>query len=167
MKVCCFSGHRPGRFPWGTDESNGECRRLKGLLKKEIERAVSDGFTHFIAGGAAGVDTWAADIVSEMKRGGKVQVTLEIAVPFTGYNQYPGRAEEKRKKQAYGAADRVTVVSEMKSTLSYYERNRYMVDRSQRLIAIYDEGAGLLGGTYHTLRYARAKGIEIRQIGWL
>ena len=166
MKACCFSGHRPDRFPWGTDERDAGCRRLKKLLKEEIENALLDGYTHFIAGGASGVDTWAAEIVLELKRRGKKPLTLEIAVPFAGYNRLPGRGAERQRK-IDRAADRITVVSRMRSVLAYYERNRYMVDQSQRLIAVFDEEAGIRGGTFQTLKYARKKGIEIRQIGWV
>ena len=37
-------------------------------------------------------------------------------------------------------------------------RNRYMVDRSSRLIAVYD---GMLGGTMYTLTYAMKQGLDI------
>jgi len=167
MKACCFSGHRPDRFPWGTDEKDEGCMRLKAMLKAEIEQAVLDGYTHFIAGGASGVDTWAAEIVREMKRRAKKPITLEIALPFAGYNNRPGRAGAKRQRKINTAAARITVVSEIKSLPAYYARNRYMVDNSQRLIAVFDEESGIRGGTFQTLRYARLKGIEIRQIGWV
>ena len=37
-------------------------------------------------------------------------------------------------------------------------RNRYMVDHSALLIAVYD---GMLGGTMYTLSYAMKQGLEI------
>ena len=37
-------------------------------------------------------------------------------------------------------------------------RNRYMVDRSSRLIAVYD---GLLGGTMYTVSYAMKQGLKV------
>jgi predicted Rossmann fold nucleotide-binding protein DprA/Smf involved in DNA uptake len=37
-------------------------------------------------------------------------------------------------------------------------RNRYMVDRSARLIAAYD---GLLGGTMYTIHYAMRRGVDV------
>lgn len=166
MKACCFSGHRPDRFPWGTDETDEGCVRLKALLKKEIESALADGYTHFIAGGASGADTWAAETVLEMKRKGKKQITLEIALPFAGYNVRPARLEAKRQFKINAFADVITVVSGIKSLPAYHMRNRYMVDNSRRLIAVFDEQSGIRGGTFQTLRYARMKGLEIRQICW-
>ena len=167
MKACCFSGHRPDRFPWGTDEKDEGCLRLKMMLQAEIEQAVLDGYTHFIAGGAPGVDTWAAEIIREMKQSVKKPVTLEIALPFAGYNGRAGRAGADRQKMVCASADKITVVSGLKSLPAYHARNRYMVDNSRRLIAVFDEQSGMRGGTFQTLRYARMRGLEIRQIGWV
>ncbi len=41
------------------------------------------------------------------------------------------------------------------------ERNRYMVNRSSLLIALFD---GLPGGTKKTIEYANQQGLEIRII---
>ena len=166
MKACCFSGHRPDRFPWGPNENDEGCRRLKALLKEEIEEACRAGHTHFIAGGASGVDTWAAEIVREVKRGAGGILTLEIAVPFEGFNSGWGAGDMRRQKKIQDAADKITVVSTVKKAHAFYERNRYMVDQSDRLIAVFDEKAGIRGGTFQTLCYAKMKGIEVRQIAW-
>ena len=28
-KTCCFTGHRPAKLPWGSDESDERCQALK------------------------------------------------------------------------------------------------------------------------------------------
>ena len=58
---CCFTGHRPAKLPWGTDEGDERCLRLKARLREVIARAVEDGYTHFICGMAEGccVYRWA------------------------------------------------------------------------------------------------------------
>ena len=45
---CCFTGHRPAKLPWGTDEGDERCLRLKARLREVIARAVEDGYTHFL-----------------------------------------------------------------------------------------------------------------------
>lgn len=69
LKRCAFSGHRPLYFPWKENESDPACVRLKAALEEEIDKAVADGFSYFITGGAEGVDTWAAEIVLDRRRG--------------------------------------------------------------------------------------------------
>ena len=34
--TCCFTGHRPDKLPWGTDETAENCL----MLKREIEQAL-------------------------------------------------------------------------------------------------------------------------------
>ena len=46
-------------------------------------------------------------------------------------------------------------------------RDRYMIDNSSRIIAVYDERSNLKSGTYRALCYAKEKNIEIRQIRWM
>ena len=41
---CCFSGHRPGKLPWGDDEGDRRCLALK-------ERLVQNGDTVVITAG--------------------------------------------------------------------------------------------------------------------
>ena len=54
LKRCAFSGHRPLYFPWKENESDPACVRLKAALEEEIDKAVADGFSYFITGGAEG-----------------------------------------------------------------------------------------------------------------
>ena len=37
-KSCAFTGHRPQRFPWGYNESDPRCAKLKASLVSEIEK---------------------------------------------------------------------------------------------------------------------------------
>jgi len=46
-------------------------------------------------------------------------------------------------------------------------RDRYMIDRSSRLIAVYDEHSRIHSGTWRALCYARKKQLGIRQIRWM
>ena len=47
---CCFSGHRPGKLPWGDDEGDRRCLALKERLWNEMEAAYERGYRHFICG---------------------------------------------------------------------------------------------------------------------
>ena len=57
MKNCCFTGHRPKSLPFGYNESEPECRRMKDRLRETVEKLITEeGVTHFISGMAMGVD---------------------------------------------------------------------------------------------------------------
>jgi uncharacterized phage-like protein YoqJ len=128
--------------------------------------ALSDGFDYFITGGALGVDTWAGEIILEVKS--RKQVFFEIAVPFESYNKNLEKRIVERLDKIQNAADKVTIVSRgVGFGRAFYERDHYMVDKSRRIIAVYDEWSNIKSATYLTLQYAKKKGIEIRQIEWM
>ena len=60
------------------------------------------------------------------------------------------------------ACDEVKVFSERYNRGCYFVRNRYMVDESSRVIAVYDGRSN--GGTVFTMQYARAKGRAVHVI---
>ena len=134
---CCFTGHRPAKLPWGTDESDERCLRLKARLREVIARAVEDGYTHFICGMAEGCDLYCAEAVLALRERHS-EVTLEAAIPC------PTQAE--------------TMVQERYTRECMQRRNRYMVDHSDLLIAVHD---GLPGGTRYTIEYALRRGVNI------
>ena len=37
LTICCFTGHRPEKLPWGTDESDPRCVKLKEELSCHLE----------------------------------------------------------------------------------------------------------------------------------
>ena len=165
--TCCFTGHRPKAFPWGLDTDDPRYSVLIGRLAVAIKIAIREGATHFITGNAVGVDLWAGELVLLEKKLNPL-LTLEIAVPFHGHNASIGGTDGKRIQAVHAGADIVHIVSSSRSRkLAFCERDRYMVDHSAMLIAVYDERSGRAGGTQRTLHYARERRLQIIQIPWM
>ena len=80
MKTCCFSGHRPQKLGYG--ENSTQCDELKGRLEELIKNLIEkEGITYFVSGVALGVDTYAANIVLNLKAQ-YPGITLECAYPL-------------------------------------------------------------------------------------
>ena len=62
-----------------------------------------------------------------------------------------------RRQRLLAACDYETMVQERYGLGCMMRRNRYMVDRSSLVLAVYD---GMLGGTMYTLTYAMRQGLE-------
>ena len=82
--VCCFTGHRPMKLPFGADESHPKCNQLKIILRAEIECLITEHrVCRFITGMALGIDQICAEIVLDLKKK-YPQIMLECAIPYEG-----------------------------------------------------------------------------------
>ena len=155
--TCCFTGHRPEKLPWGSNESDPRCVQLKGRLTDALEQAYADGFRHFICGMARGADFYFAEAVLRLREE-RQDVTLEAAIPCEEQAQRWREEERERYFRLVELCDYETMVQRHYDRACMQRRNRYMVDRSSRLIAVYD---GMLGGTMYTVHYAMRAGVEL------
>ena len=134
---------------------------LRGIAP-EILQAIADSYTTFLYGGALGVDAWAAEIVLRLRK--NLPLTLIAILPFPGYN---ADVTENSYRQTIAASDRILCVEPVRRMAALAARDRYMIDRSSRLIAVYDEHSRIHSGTWRALCYARKKQLLIRQIRWM
>ena len=79
-KTCCFTGHRSAKLPWGANENDPRCLRLKADLADAVEAVYEGGVRHFICGMAEGCDIFFGEAVAALRRS-RPDVTLEAAVP--------------------------------------------------------------------------------------
>ena len=146
---CAFTGHRTL-----TEYQDRICRQL---LTQLIPRLVRGGVNRFIAGGALGFDTLAAETLLNLRDRSGLPLSLEIAVPCAGQDAKWRDADREKYRRILSAADYVTVLSEEYYAGCMQARNRYMVDRAQRLIAFFNPSK-TTGGTAMTVDYARKMG---------
>lgn len=159
-KICAFTGYRPSKLPFSS-EDDPECISLKMRLKDEIYNAVEQGYTDFLCGMALGSDTWAAEAVLEVQYTleGIKEVLLHAYIPFSGQDARWSARNRRRYHKILSGCASVTVISSHYLPDCMERRNRVMVQRADRLIAIFD---GKNGGTQNTIRMAHEKGIELR-----
>ena len=155
--TCCFTGHRPGKLPWGYQEEDPRCMALKGRLRQLAEDAYNRGFRHFLSGMALGSDQFFAEAILSLgeRRPG---VTLEAVIPFPGQDERWPEQDRIRYRAILERCTARTVVQPWYSWDCMFRRNRYMVDNSALLLAVYN---GEDGGTLQTITYAREQGLEV------
>lgn len=154
MTKCALTGHRPKSFPWGYNETASDCVLLKGVLTEQITALANNGVTEFISGMALGVDLWAAQIVLALKG---INPTLKLCCALPCENQevkWPAQAQAQYHS-ILKKANNVVFVNRKFSRDCMLERNRYMVDNSSILLAVFD--GTYRSGTGMTVRYARSK----------
>ena len=156
---CCFTGHRPQKLPWGFDESDARCLELKQRLRSAIMLAITHGKTMFYTGMAMGTDIWTAEIVLELREElHEPCIRLVAVIPHSGQEaKYPDDFKQ-RYRRILSEADERIVLQEHYTDGCMQRRNRYMVDNSSMLIAVY---SGNGGGTGYTFDYAKDRGLQI------
>ena len=147
---CCFTGHRPEKL----DQPE---RVILAGLEREIRAAVDEGFVTFISGMARGVDIWAAEIVLRLKAEG-LPLHLICASPYQGFESRWSSEWQHRYSAVMAAADLVKFVCTGYSRNCFQIRNEWMVDRSSRVIAVFN---GEPGGTKNTIDYAARCGVPV------
>ena len=154
--TCCFTGHRPVKLPWKTNENDPRCLSLKRQIAAALEGIYESGYRHFICGMAIGCDTYFAEAVVSMKSA-HPDITLEAAVPCDDQaEKWTGRQRE-RYESILGGCDRVTYVSHSYSPGCMMRRNEYMIDSSSLLLACFN---GRSSGTMNTILYAERSGVR-------
>ena len=158
QKVCCFTGHRSQKLPFGFNEQDERCIKLKDALKKEIIRQIDEySVTDFISGMAIGTDIFAAEIVLELKKQFP-QLWLECAIPCENQASKWREAECERYFNIISQCDKETLLQTRFTPDCMQKRNEYMVDKSDYVIAVWD---GTPSGTMNTVRYAEKCGKEV------
>lgn len=147
---CCFSGQRPEKL----DESS---ETVQKWLEKQIDTAISDGFTTFITGCSMGVEIWAAQIVLHRKLN-HPELHLIAAVPWSGFSSNWNPVWQQQYNDLIRNADMTVNVSNHFHNKVFTERNEWMVNHSSRVIAYYN---GAPGGTREMIAYARNTGVEV------
>ena len=149
-KTCCVSGHR--------DLPQKEINYVKAALGREVDRAVADGYTCFMSGFGEGVDQY-AEIVLERQ---KETPALELIAVIPYRKRLDNLKEKGRTYRMLEACAEVVVVQEEYHPSVYSRRSRYMAERSDRVIAVYDGREK--GGTVRTIRFAHMLKKEPREI---
>lgn len=156
-QTCCFTGHRTERLPWGGDESDPRCAALKDRLDQALEAAYGDGYRHFVCGMARGADLYFCEAVLGLRQV-HGEVTLEAAVPYQGQADHWPENDRRRRELLLAQCNFETVIQHHYTAGCLSRRNRYMVDKSSLLLAIYDGQPS--GGTMYTLHYALGQGMR-------
>jgi uncharacterized phage-like protein YoqJ len=144
--IVSITGHRPEDLP------NQE------WVRENLKRVIAENNVELlIQGMAAGVDLMSAEIC------------MEVGTPFVCAKPWAGHTPRNADAQLYrkaveNAAEVVNVnpATEYIGAYVYHNRNQYMVDRADTVIAVWT--GKKTGGTAACVRYAKSKNKRIIQI---
>jgi uncharacterized phage-like protein YoqJ len=152
MRVAC-TGHRPDKLG-GWVEGNPTHQKVARWLRQQLARLQKKHLDiHLISGMALGVDTWAVDAALQLN------IPYTAALPFEGQEKlWPVDAQRIYKNLIMKAHTVYYVGGPGWHWSKFHARNRWMVDQSEALLAVFD---GSSGGTAHCFNYAESAGRKI------
>lgn len=158
LTTCCFTGHRPQSLPWGYNEQDERCLKMKEKLEKEIVKAIEKGYLTFISGMALGFDIICAEIVLRLKER-YPNIKLIGAIPCKMQDKLWKEKDRQRYRNFLAQLDEIRCVYDKYIGAGcMMERNRFMINSSSLVIALFN---GSSVGTKKTLDYAKKQNIEI------
>ena len=157
-KCCAFTGHRPKSFPWKYDEAARDCILLKEVLAAQIAGLAEQGVTDFLSGMALGVDLWSAKIVLDLQKNCPA-IRLHCILPCEGQELKWSASMQVQYNTILQQASEVVYVSREYTPDCMLKRNRYLVDHSSILLAVYN--GTCRSGTGATVRCAQKAGRQI------
>lgn len=146
---CFFSGHRI--------LEKKEAQLMKSLLREEILNKINQGVTRFIAGGAIGFDTLAAEQVIDIKQDYE-DVKLVLYLPCKNHFARWNQNDIERFDEIKSKADEIKYIYEGKYIPGCMQmRNNAMVKDSD--CGIVYLAKRMNSGSAQTASYAKEKGI--------
>lgn len=143
--ACALTGHR--KLGDDFDET---------ALSAELEQLIRDGCKTFYCGMAMGFDLAACECLLKIRQSYDIEIIACIPAPEQP-DKFPKR-EKERYFELLKQCDGKNISCEHMTNYCFFERNRYMVDHCDVLIAYLHEDRG---GTAYTVNYAKKQGKEI------
>lgn len=164
IQTVSFTGPRPQTLQKTPHTEEVIQKRIYSTIQQLIEKK---GVSRFISGGAVGVDQMAFLCIHWLKKQ-YPHIENILAIPFAKQSDAWNEEEKEKYEEMKKVADSCVYVD----TLTGYQtrvnvpigdyhgskmqlRNMYMVDHSDLLIAVFEEGKK--GGTFNCVTYARKK----------
>lgn len=159
IKTCCCTGHRPKGFPWHYHLNTEKTESYRKELTIKIEKAIANGFSHFLTGMALGADMDFAECVLSLRDKKRLPITLEAVIPCADQTKCWNEKDIFRYEQILQHIDSSIILSKTYTNDCMLARNRNMVDRSDLVIAVFN---GIQrGGTWYTIRYAQSQNVPL------
>lgn len=146
MTIIAFTGHRSnklGGYELPNPIYNHVCQQIESkLIELKPDKIIS--------GMALGVDQWAANIAIKLK------IQFIAAIPFIGQEKaWPIKSQKIYHSLLNKSCEQVIVCPGGYSAPKMQIRNEFMVNKSDILIAVFDQNS-TSGGTFNCIQYAKS-----------
>lgn len=147
--IVAGTGHRPDKLLGYSVEAEN---RLIAFARRNLARLRP---SEVVSGMALGWDQALAQAALDLN------IPLIAAVPFQGFGTKWPKSSQYRCTAILCCAAEVHIVSQIPSTRALNQRNEWMVNRADEMLALWD---GSWGGTFNCIEYADKRGVPVSNL---
>lgn len=141
---CAVMGQHPLRFPWGLDEEDDRCRKLKIELAQQIMVLCQEGVSQFLVACDCGVGLYAAEIINGLRTTDHDLMLL----CYTPHEEQATKWAPYLRERYFDVLEKCTYISAVcevgtpDAQLQAYKKTIYLADV---VLAVYDRDTPATG----------------------
>ena len=143
---CAIIGQNPMRFPWGFDEEDDRCQKLKIELAQQIMVLRQRGVSQFLTACDCGVGLYAAAIVNGLRETTDQDLMLFC---YTPHEEQATKWAPYLRERYFTMLEKCTLISavcEVGAPDAQLQAYRKIIDLADVVLAVYDKDTSPTGG---------------------
>ena len=138
MKTIYLTGYRSHELGIFNDKHPG-IPIIKKAIENQLRILLDDGLEWVVISGQQGVETWAAEVIIELKQ--EYNIKYSIITPFLDQEKNWNEIKQLKYQSIVAQADFVTSVSKRpyEAPWQFIEKDKFIIQNTDALLLIYDE----------------------------
>ena len=135
---CAVIGQNPMRFPWGFDEEDDRCRKLKIELAQQIMALRQNGVSQFLTACDCGVGLYAAELVNGLRETTDQDLML---ICYTPHEEQATKWAPYLRERYFTMLEKCTLISavcEVGAPDAQLHAYKKIIDLADMVLAVYD-----------------------------
>ena len=142
---CAIIGQNPMRFPWGFDEEDDRCRKLKMELAQQIMVLRQSGVSQFLTACDCGVGLYTGEIINGLRMTDRDL----MLICYTPHEEQATKWAPYLRERYFAMLEKCTLISavcEVGAPDAQFQAYKKIIDLADVVLAVYDKDTSPTGG---------------------
>ena len=142
---CAIIGQNPLRFPWGFDEEDDRCRKLKMELAQQIMVLRQSGVSQFLTACDCGVGLYTGEIINGLRMTDRDL----MLICYTPHEEQATKWVPYLRERYFAMLEKCTLISavcEVGAPDAQFQAYKKIIDLADVVLAVYDKDTSPTGG---------------------
>ena len=142
---CAIIGQNPLRFPWGFDEEDDRCRKLKMELAQQIMVLRQSGVSQFLTACDCGVGLYTGEIINGLRMTDRDL----MLICYTPHEEQATKWAPYLRERYFAMLEKCTLISavcEVGAPDAQFQAYKKIIDLADVVLAVYDKDTSPTGG---------------------